>query len=438
LTVETGNGIIFTDMVKSQTGKRVALDSIGCKLNQAEIEALSWQLTEAGYTIVGADAEADIYVLNTCTVTGIADRKSRHLLRMARRRNPQASLVAIGCYATRAPDVLRETTGADLILGNTDKERLPELLGEIDKAIKPESTPLAGRRTRAFIKIQDGCHNFCAYCIVPLVRSREESAPLKQVINEIKARQAGYKEVVLTGTEVGTYNSQGIELKGLLEHILRETDLDRIRLSSLQPQEISPELIGLWQDRRLCPHFHISLQSGSDSVLKRMKRRYNTAEYKRAISIIREAVSDVSITTDIIVGFPGETDAEFRESFNFCRETEFARIHVFPYSPRPGTEAAKMKSIDNKFKKQRSQEMLELAQQSLKHYNGSFTGRIMDILWEQKVKGIWSGLTGNYIRVYAESDEDLSNRLIPVRLGGVYKDGLWAEAQNGEGTRLEY
>jgi threonylcarbamoyladenosine tRNA methylthiotransferase MtaB len=240
---------------------------------------------------------------------------------------------------------------------------------------------------------------------------------------------SGLKEVVLTGTEIGSYNNNGVSLKGLLERILEETDIARLRLSSLQPQEISAEFIGLWRSSRLCPHFHLSLQSGSDAVLERMKRRYTTVDYRRAVSLIREIVPEAAITTDVIVGFPGETEEEFRESLDFCRRVKFARIHVFPYSPRQGTEAARMPNqIADKVKKQRSQEMLALAEESAQNFRQKFLGRTMTVLWEKQSGGVWSGFTGNYIKVYTESCEDLTNKLVPVKLESIWKDGAWGNS----------
>jgi len=247
-----------------------------------------------------------------------------------------------------------------------------------------------------------------------------------QVVAEIRQRVTeGVKEVVLTGTKIGSYSDNEVNLGGLLKRILAETDVARLRLSSLQPQEISPELIELWYDSRLCPHFHLSLQSGSDAVLGRMKRRYTTADYQRAVSLIREAVPEVAITTDVIIGFPGETEVEFQESFNLCRQMAFARIHVFPYSPRRETEAAQMpRQVADKVKKQRSQKMLALAEESAHNFRRRFLGRTMPVLWEKQSNGIWSGLTGNYIKVYTESTEDLTNKLLPVRLESIWKDGV--------------
>jgi threonylcarbamoyladenosine tRNA methylthiotransferase MtaB len=428
----------ISDMEKVSEPPRVALDSLGCKLNQAEMEHLARQLAGAGYRLVAPTDEADIYILNTCTVTHVADRKSRHKLRLAHRRNPDARLVAIGCYAGRAPEELAQIEGVDLVLGNDQKWNLANLLEDINTLKRPAiAIPVSNelyknsRRTRAFIKVQDGCRNSCAYCIVPLVRNQVDSVPAEAVVAQVRERvAAGYKEVVLTGTEIGTYSCGGVNLASLLGRILAETSVARLRLSSLQTPEISPGLIGLWRDSRLCPHFHLSLQSGSDAVLGRMKRRYNTADYRRTVAIIRESVPEAAITTDVITGFPAETEAEFRETLEFCRQMRFARIHVFPYSPRPGTAAAEMpQPVPEKVKKQRSRQMLELAKESAQSFQQRFLGRTLEVLFEQKTGGIWSGLTGNYIKVYAKSGIDSANQLLPVKLVESYKDGVWGEAK---------
>ncbi|NQT31783.1 MAG: tRNA (N(6)-L-threonylcarbamoyladenosine(37)-C(2))-methylthiotransferase MtaB [Deltaproteobacteria bacterium] len=398
---------------------RIALDTVGCKLNQAETQLLARQFAQAGYRLVPPDDVADVYVLNTCTVTRVADGKCRRLLNQARRRNPGALVVAIGCYAQRARQELSRIKGVDLVLDNSQKMDLLPRLEESGRLIRPEAvSSQADFRTRAFVKVQDGCNNFCSYCIVPLVRGREKSLPLEQVIDEVSHRVVdGYKEVVLTGTEIGSYSHEGAGLKELLRRILEKTGVARLRLSSLQPQEITPELIGLWQDERLCRHFHLSLQSGSDAVLGRMKRRYTTADYKRAVDLIRKAVPGVAITTDVIVGFPGETEEEYKESYNFARQMNFARIHVFSYSPRPGTRAADMpQQVDDKVKRERSRKMLALGRACIRNFRKRFLGKTMLVLWEKETGGVWSGLTDNYIRAYTKSDEDLTNQLMPVEL----------------------
>ncbi len=426
---------------------KIALETLGCKLNQAETELVARQCLEAGHRLVASIDEADVYILNTCTVTHIADAKARHLLRLAHRRNADTRLVATGCYAQRAPQELARIDGVNLVVGNQEKPNLLRLLyeaGYLDKSASSTSSNGDDTtndeprfRTRAFLKIQDGCNNFCSYCIVPLVRGREKSLPAAQLVDEVRrCVSSGAKEVVLTGTEIGSYNYDGINLRRLLEKILTETNIIRLRLSSLQPQEISPELIDLWRDPRLCPHFHLPLQSGSDTVLKRMKRRYTITQYEKSLSLIRAIVPDAAITTDIITGFPGETDEEFEESYDFCQKTGFARIHVFPYSPRPGTEAARMPPHSaNSARTQRNQNLGALARKCDQNYRQRFLGRTMTVLWErQSSAGLWSGRTGNYIKVYTRSNEDLRNKILPAKLLKVYGDGVMGEVRLAKKT----
>ncbi len=405
----------------------MALDTLGCKLNQAEAELLAEQFAGAGCRLVPAAYGADIYVLNTCTVTHIADRKSRHLLRLARRRNPGAVIVATGCYAERAPHEIARL--ADIVVGNKEKPQLVKLLETSGRISPAPALPGPGLRTRSFVRVQDGCNSRCAYCIVPLVRGGDLSVPADRVVAGVREKVSrGNKEVVLTGTEIGGYYHEGVDLSRLLERLLAEGGADRLRLSSLQPQEVSPELVGLWRDRRLCRHFHLSLQSGSDSVLERMGRRYSAGDYRRAVSLIREAVPEAAITTDVIVGFPGETGREFAESCDFCRETGFSRIHVFTYSPRPGTRAAAMPDrVEDGVKRERSQRMLALAEESARDFQRQFLGKTAMVLWEKQSGGVWSGLTGNYIKVYTRSRSELANKLLPVKLVEVYRDGVWGE-----------
>jgi len=413
-------------MVNPKNG--VALETLGCKLNQAESESLARQLAERGCRVVPPSDGAAIYILNTCTVTHIADRKSRHLLRLAQRRNPGAFIIAIGCYAERAPRELAQVTGVDMVLGNEEKARLLDILE--DQGLISTSSALLPQmhRTRSLVKVQEGCNQFCSYCIVPLVRGRERSLPLDEAVAEVRARvERGYREVVLTGTEIGSYRNSP-EL--LIQSILIETGVERLRLSSLQPREITAGLLSLWQDssKRLCRHLHLPLQSGSDAVLRRMGRRYSTEDYAQAVARIREAIPDVAITTDVMVGFPGETDEDFAESYRFCQQMAFANIHVFPYSERPCTPATLMpKKIDELVKKERSEQMLKLARESARRFEEQFLGRTMMVLWEREVDdGVWVGLTDNYIRVVAQSKKPLKNWLIPARLGGRHNHYLGA------------
>ena len=403
---------------------------------------------------------ADIYIANTCTVTHIADRKSRHWLRLARRRNPQALIIATGCYAQRNRQELAPL--ADLVVDNTEKDHLVEIVTSLSlptPSFVLERTPLrhcerseaispitATVRTRSLIKIQDGCHSPCTYCIVPKVRPHEYSLPSSQIIDEVKQKVAlGYKEVVLTGTKVGSYKDDGTDLRDLVQRILTSTGIERLRLSSLQPSEISSEFLALWQDERLCRHFHLALQSGSETVLQRMRRSYSLDQYQRTINLIKEKIPEVAITTDIMVGFPGESDEEFEQSYSFCQQAGFANIHVFPFSPRPETAAARMpEQIKDKVKQERNQRMLELSRSSRRRFCEQFLGQTVPVLWEKEMptlssilgkstspgSGIYSGLTGNYIRVFAHSEKSLSNEITPVKLVEFHNQGIWGELVN--------
>lgn len=423
---------IIASVEDMQDRMRVAIHTLGCKLNQAESEQMAHQFADAGYMVADGD-EADICVLNTCTVTHIADRKSRHLVRLLRKRNPAAQVIVTGCYAERAPEELA-SAGADLVIGNEQKAYLLELVRErFDSACMPGRCDSDGLgRVRSFVKIQDGCKDGCAYCVVPSVRPREYCVPVEEVVETVKARYiTGYKEVILTGTKIGSYQNNGVDLRQLVQRILAETDIQRLHLSSLQPQEISPELLRLWQDKRLCRHFHLALQSGCDSILERMRRRYTLQDYRKAVDAIMGVVPEVAITTDVMVGFPGESTEEFEEGYRFCQEIGFADMHVFVYSPRPGTLAAKMQGqVDSRVKKERSLRMLELARRSAQQFAGRFIGREVAVLWENEVtlrSGVYSGLTDNYIRVYTRSQKPLVNQIMQVRLIKMHKEGLWGE-----------
>jgi threonylcarbamoyladenosine tRNA methylthiotransferase MtaB len=405
---------------------QVALQTLGCKLNQAEIESLAWNLLRAGYQLRGPDESADIYLLNTCTVTHIADRKSRHLLRLARRRNPNALVIATGCYAQRAPEELAQMKEVNLVLGNREKECLAQILGAGQgKETKPHPTDAC--RTRSLVKIQDGCNSFCSFCIIPWVRGRESSVSPDHVRDEVEEKiESGYREITLTGTKIGSYAMNGVGLVQLVRRILSETGVERLRLSSLQPRDLHSELLGLWNDPRLCRHLHLPLQSGCDAVLQRMKRRYSTGDYKRAVSLARDAIPGVSITTDIIVGFPGESEEEFEESYCFCRRMEFARIHVFPYSPRPGTPATEMPNrVNDEIKRGRVHKMLGLAQESAHRFRERLRGQTAMVLWESRTKeGLWTGFTDNYVRVFSGDERDLLNQLLPTKVISEHEGGV--------------
>jgi len=415
--------------------KTVALQTVGCKLNQAETDSLARRFLKAGYQVIAPHHDTDIYMLNTCTVTHIADRKCRKLLRQAHRRNPETLIVAVGCYAERAPIEISNVEGTGLIIGNRDKERVLDIIEE--KANGHRAINLSGGsqsqslRTRAMVKIQEGCSRPCSFCIVPRVRGPERSRPREEIIGEVKSRLTeGYKEVVLTGTRIGRYGHDG-GLGGLIEHILRKTDVKRLRLSSLEPSDLTPDLLRLWEDSRLCPHIHLPLQSGSDPVLELMCRGYSTADYRRSAQLACEAIPGLALTTDIMVGFPGEGKGEFNDSYRFCERMGFANLHVFPYSARPGTRAARMEHpIEDGEKKQRIDTMLDLAKRSSRRFRERFLGREMDVLWEGKKDSNWFGLTDNYLKVHTTSQVVLANELLSVNLVAQKENVLWGELTN--------
>jgi threonylcarbamoyladenosine tRNA methylthiotransferase MtaB len=412
----------------------VAILTIGCKLNQAESEAMALELAAFGCTVTDRAGQADAVIINTCAVTHVAERKARHLVRLARRLAPQARIIVTGCYAETVEPAVLSALGADVVLGNDEKQQAATILlkgvGSCDAPVQ------SGRlRTRSFVKIQEGCNDVCAFCVVPETRGRERSVPAADIIRTLRAVEAsGVKEAVLTGTQLGAYGrdrDEGGSLVALLERVLRETSIPRIRLSSVQPPDVTPALLDLWSDRRLCRHFHIALQSGSDAVLARMRRRYTAREFAEAVDAIKGRLSDVAITSDILVGFPDETDPDFAATQRFCREAGFAALHVFPFSARPGTLAAKMPDqVSAAMKRARVQEMLVLGEELRRQFLARFRGSVADVLFEQKVRdNTWEGLTGNYIRVVAPSEEPLENRIVAVRLDRRQGSGFRGELQ---------
>ena len=452
----------------------VAIQTHGCKLNQADSAVLAEQFAAAGYPLTPSPAAADVIIVNTCTVTATADAKARQALRAARRANPDAIVVAAGCYSQRAAAELRRMPEVTLVVGNDAKPQLASLAldalarrtaSEPASASPASPTPYrsgtaapAGilRRSRAMVKIQEGCDQVCAYCIVPKVRGRERSIPPAQLIQSINRQAAnGFQEVVLTGTQLGTYGFDlpNASLPALLDAILYNTDLPRLRVSSLQAHEISADLLARWQDdTRLCPHFHIPLQSGCDRILQAMRRRYDTATFRRAVALVRRLIPDAAITTDLIVGFPGETDADFAASRNFAAAMDFADIHLFPYSPRPGTSAHYLPDrIPDAVKRQRTSEMATVKAAGFDAFRRNLIGQTRPVLWEtarpitdaagdsdsngngdgngdhdRNPRLLWCGLTDNYIRVAVSADPqlDLSSRITPARLTGLQDDGV--------------
>jgi threonylcarbamoyladenosine tRNA methylthiotransferase MtaB len=417
----------------------VAVLSQGCKLNQADAEAIVRRLAGEGVRAVQRlEKGADGYVINSCSVTHVADGKARHLTRLARRLSPKATIVLTGCYAETAPANVAELTGADIVVRSAEKADIPALLIERlrlrgDPAAGCPDPAREGLRTRAFVKIQEGCDEMCAFCIVPRTRGRERSVPIEEVVREVRAREReGVLEVVLTGTQLGNYGRDlGRAEQGprrLLEALLEGTNVPRIHLSSLQAQDIRPELVALWRDGRLNPHFHLPLQSGADGVLRRMRRRYTVAQFREAVSRIRSAVPEVSITTDVIAGFPGETEADFEATVSLCEELGFAAMHAFPYSRRPGTGAQLMRDqVPVEVRRSRLERLLTIAEASSRTHRRRYVGRVMPVLWEEERLGRWRGLTPNYLRVFAEAEGDLTNALLPTLLVSVTDDGMAGE-----------
>jgi threonylcarbamoyladenosine tRNA methylthiotransferase MtaB len=419
----------------------VSILTLGCKLNQSDSEAIARKLAGEGVRVVDrAVAGAQAFVINSCSVTHVADRKARHLVRMARRLSPKAEVVLTGCYAETAPADIAGVIGADAVLANAEKPAIPErILARLELAGDPAAgCPAPVRnplRTRAFIKIQEGCNELCAFCIVPYTRGREVSVTIDEVVREVQEREReGVLEVVLTGTQLGNYGrdlgwpraEQGP--RRLLAELLERTSVPRIRLSSLQVQDIGRGLLGLWDDPRLCPHFHLPLQSGSDGVLGPMRRRYTADEYRAAVALIRARVPGAAITTDVIAGFPGETDADFEETYRLCEEAGFAAMHCFPYSRRPHTGADRIKGhLPPPVKRERLERLLALSERSSEAFRRELIGSVAPVLWEQEDGGYWEGLTPNYVRVYAAPDAGAENQVLPARLTGLHAGGMLGE-----------
>ncbi len=418
---------------------KIRLDSLGCRLNIGEAESLARALSARGHRIVGPGDETDLMILNTCAVTHVAARKSRKLIRYWRRTNPTAKLVATGCYTELEP---AETAalGVDMIVPNAAKDDIPQilesagLLGPAEAIPGPGDGPFpatdgAGARTRAFVKVQDGCDNRCTFCIVTVARGDSRSLPVSEIIAEIRALvRSGYQEVVLSGVHLGSYGHECGEdrLVDLVRAILESTDIPRLRLSSLEPWDLDAEFFSLWsEDARLLPHLHLPLQSGCDETLRRMARHTDQASFRRLVYEARDRIADLSVTTDVIVGFPGETDGEFESSIEFIEEMEFAKLHVFRYSPRARTAAAGMPNqVPPVVAQERSRRMHALGEQLEERFRRRFVGRTLQVLWESaepRPEGVqWSGLSDNYVRVVtdASGDADLANRATATQIIG--------------------
>ena len=421
-------------------GKKAALHNLGCKVNAYETEAMQEMLEKAGYEIVPFKEGADVYVINTCTVTNIADRKSRQMLHRARKMNPDAVVVAAGCYV-QAQDGKGQDPCIDIVLGNNHKKDLVRILDEyaaerasaaeiedISRTREYESLHLTkpGDHTRAYIKVQDGCNQFCTYCIIPYARGRVRSRVMEDVLHEVRElAEGGYKEVVLTGIHLSSYGIDFDRERHLLELIraVHEVDgIERIRLGSLEPGIITEEFAReLSRIPEICPHFHLSLQSGCDATLKRMNRRYTSAEYAEKCRILRKYFDDPALTTDVIVGFPGETEEEFRASYDFVDSIDFYETHIFKYSRRSGTKAAVMPDqVSEQVKAERSAVMIRLGERKRAAYEKRYVGREVEVLVEEDAvmdgRCVQVGHTKEYIKVALESNEDLKNRIVKMRI----------------------
>lgn len=414
---------------------KVYLATLGCRLNEAEIESWARQLQANGHVVASTPQQAQVIVLNTCAVTSEAARKSRQFVNRLHRLNTSAPLVVTGCYAELEADKAAQLLGVDLVVGNRQKESLVEILNQqFDwhsmplMAMEPESTPsFSGGRTRAFVKVQDGCRNRCTFCIVTIARGEERSRPLETVIDEInELHRGGYQEVVLTGVHLGGYGSDlGSDLRTLVRTILDNTDIPRLRLSSLEPWDLPEDFFMLWQNPRLMPHLHLPLQSGCDATLRRMARRCDTQSYAALVEKARAAIPDLTLTTDLIVGFPGETEIEWRTTIDFVQQIGFAHMHIFSFSPREGTTAARLRGmVPVQVKKQRSREIHALAADMKAAFLQQALGQMRPVLWEksdsvsQGMQRRWTGYTDNYLRVEAvvPVSVQLENKIAPAIL----------------------
>ena len=427
----------------------VEIETHGCKLNTADSQQIAEEFLRGGFDVrsMGNVAAPDVYILNSCTVTHVADKKARQSIAAARRRYPNALTVLTGCYPERSLDETTALHGADLVLGN---RRKPDLVAAIAERLKIDLTPCSdGRdivqsaallgRTRASVKIQEGCDQVCAYCIVPKVRGRERSIPVDEIVDKVKRLEyAGCREVVFTGTQLGHYGFDldgPIDLAILLRSVLSRTSMPRIRVSSLQPPEIDDALLAIWSNEgagRLCRHFHMPLQSGSDSILHGMRRTYSSAQFLETVELVRDRVPGCGITTDVIAGFPGETQVDHRKSIQVMEAADFSDAHVFPYSARPGTSAFHFDGqVEPTQKAERAKELRDVAEISSNRFRESLIGQVFSVLWEGR-RGV-SGMTDNYVKVRLDGDSvrDSGDGLIEdVVLRRVEDDGVMMSAAN--------
>lgn len=421
--------------------KTFSILTLGCKVNQYESESMAELFERSGYLKVDYETEvSDIYIVNTCTVTNLADRKSRQFIRHAKRENPDSIVVVVGCYSQTSPEEVEAIEGVDIVIGTTERARIVELCEDFEKnrqkinivrSLKTDhefqkiNIEKESDMTRAYMKVQDGCNRYCTYCIIPYARGHIRSRSIEDCVEEARRlAQAGYKEIILTGIHVGSYGHDlgEVRLIDLIEAIADVDGIDRIRLSSVEPNIISDDFMKrLVSTNKVCDHFHLSLQSGSNNVLKAMNRRYTREDYIKKTQIIKKYMPYAGLTTDIIVGFPGETEDDFLDSYNLAKEVEFSRIHVFKYSKRRGTPAAEMKNqIDGNIKNKRSSILINLNDELMRNFAEKNKKIEHKVLFEEKMhNGYYVGYTENYIRCRVNSEEDLKNTVKSVKIDSI-------------------
>ena len=426
--------------------KKVAFYTLGCKVNQYETEAMLELFEKEGYEKAETEDYADVYVINTCTVTHMSDRKSRQYIRRMKKKNPDAIIAVVGCYSQVSPEEILSIDEVNLVMGTNDRKKIVEEVKKIDasrkvstvedimkvKAFEEIEINKTNGKTRAFMKIQDGCDRYCSYCIIPYARGRVRSRDLESIVKEVENLASnGYKEVVLTGIHVASYGKDikdsDIKLLDVIKQINDIEGIERIRLSSVEPILFTDEFVEAVSTMdKVCPHYHLSLQSGCDETLKRMKRRYTTEEYKAIVDRLRAAIPNVSITTDVIVGFPGETNEEFDKTYEFLKDIELTHMHVFKYSPRKGTPAATMENqVDPSTKHDISEKLLQLHEEDFNQFGQKMLDKEFNVLFEQKVgDNKYEGLTENYVKVIVESDNDISEQILKVKIKDVKNEFL--------------
>lgn len=435
--------------------KRVAFGTLGCKVNQTETEAMKVLFRERGYRVVGFDQGADVYVINTCTVTGSADRKSRQMIRRASRQAPNAIIAVVGCLPQVAADKMEKLPQVDVIIGTTERARIVDLVEkaqqtgqqvrqveQVNKRKDFEQLPLDySSRTRAFLKIQDGCNQYCSYCIIPYARGPVRSSPLEQVVaaaSELVAR--GYKEIVLAGIHLGLYGSDfrpPVDLAKPLELLEKIPGLERIRISSLDPAQVTPTILELVAaSAKICPHLHIPLQSGSSRILRRMNRPYTSDEYRKLVAKIHRIIPNIGLTTDVMVGFPGETEEDFAKTVQMVEQAAFSRLHVFSYSPRPGTPAARFSDqVPGRVKAERSRYLISLGQRLAQDFHEQYLGQELPVLVEEEdTRQLWVGYSDNYIRVRFHGSGRLLNKIVPVRITAAAEDEVFGQLREDFGS----